>query len=174
MFKAVVKKQILFEVSEHETCFWTSNYHILYAIAWGRRNITHCSRWSQTLTWCLWSSLNSIGCIYEANGIRVNANRYGSCLATDWQWEVFYCTIVPRYLLTFYKWINPYHKLTADEKKDDATLCLIYNAEVFQSVGLCNVKNSVPEPLCDLIVGCSIFPDRLDHRAAFLRAISFY
>lgn len=33
---------------KNETCVRASNYHILYAIAWGCRSITHCSRWSQT------------------------------------------------------------------------------------------------------------------------------
>lgn len=35
---------------------------------------------------------------------------------------------------------KPVSQTTADKKKDDATLCLIYNAKVFQSLGLCNVK----------------------------------
>lgn len=56
------------------------SYFIRDCMRTPQRNITHCSRWSQTLTWCLWSSLNSIACINEANGNRVNANRYGSCI----------------------------------------------------------------------------------------------
>lgn len=60
------------------------SYFIRDCMRTPQRNITHCSRWSQTLKWCLWSSLNSIACINEANGNRVNANRYGSYI-TSWR-----------------------------------------------------------------------------------------